>query len=79
MGEILIILFLASIGIFLARYAIRASGVEYLCMIISLMALLASILDESLSSQEHAFFFFPCLFMMMISALSLTNGKKKRW
>ena len=79
MGEILVILFLASVGIFLARYALRAEGVEYLSMLVSLMAMLASIVDETLSAMEHAFFFFPCLFMMMISALSLTNGKKKRW
>lgn len=79
MSEILIILFLAALGIFLARYVIRAEGVEYLSMLVSLMAMLSSMMDESLADTERLFIFLPTLFMMMISALSLTRGKKKRW
>ena len=79
MSEMLIILFLAALGIFLARYVIRAEGVEYLSMIVSAMAMFSSLLDESLTDMERLFIFLPTLFMMMISALSLTSGKKKRW
>lgn len=80
MSEILILLFLAAVGIFLARYAIRADGVDYLSMLVSLMAMFSVFMDESLVGMERMFFFFPALFMMMISALSITRGsKKRRW
>ena len=79
MAEIVIILFLAAVAIFLARYVVRAEGVDFLSMLVSLMAMFSSLLDESLVDMEKMFVFFPTLFMMMISALSLTKGGKKRW
>lgn len=79
MSEIVIIFFLAAVGIFLARYVVRAEGVDFLSMLVSLMAMFSSLLDESLADMEKMFVFFPTLFMMMISALSLTKGGKKRW
>lgn len=79
MAEIVIILFLAAVAIFLARYVLRAEGVEYLSMVVSAMAMFSSLLDESLMNMDKMFIFIPTLFMMMISALSLTKGGKKRW
>ncbi len=79
MAEIVIILFLAAVAIFLARYVLRAEGVEYLSMVVSAMAMFSSLLDESLANMDKMFIFIPTLFMMMISALSLTNGRRKRW
>lgn len=79
MSEIVIILFLAALGIFLARYVVRAEGVDFLSMLVSLMAMFSSLLDESLTDMDKMFVFFPTLFMMMISALSLSKGGKKRW
>lgn len=79
MSELVIILFLAAIGVFLARYVLRAEGVEYLSMVVSAMALFSSLLDETLEGMQNLFIFIPTLFMMMISALSLTKGKKRRW
>lgn len=79
MAEIVIILFLAAVAIFLARYVLRAEGVEYLSMVVSAMAMFSSLLDESLVNMDKMFIFIPTLFMMMISALSLTKGSRKRW
>lgn len=79
MAEIVIILFLAAVAIFLARYVLRAEGVEYLSMVVSAMAMFSSLLDESLVNMDKMFIFIPTLFMMMISALSFTKGGKKRW
>jgi len=79
MAEIVIILFLAAVAIFLARYALRAEGVEYLSMVVSAMAMFSSLVDESLVNVDKMFIFIPTLFMMMISALSLTKGRRRRW
>lgn len=79
MSELLIILFIAAVVIFLARYFIRAEGTEYLSMVVSAMAMFSSLLDESLIGMEKMFIFIPTLFMMMVSALSLTKGRKRRW
>lgn len=83
MSDIVILLFLVALGVFLARYFIRAQSVEYLSMITSLMSMFAVFTDESLDTgfpDLRLFIFFPSLFMLMISALSLTDKhKKRRW
>lgn len=79
MTEIVILLFIAALAVFLARYVLKAEGVEYLSMIVSAMAMFASLLDESLVGMEKFFVFLPTLFMMIISGLSLSRGGKKRW
>lgn len=76
MEEITIILMLLSIGLFLIRYVIRKTGVQYLTVVTSVCGLVATLKDATIPSDDLLFYLFPTLFVMMVTICSVAFDKK---
>lgn len=77
MEEITIILMLLSIGLFLVRYVIKRTGVQYLTIVTSVCGLVAILRDATIPADNLLFYLFPTLFVMMVTISSIAFDKKE--
>lgn len=61
---------------FLARYAKRRESLDFLAMMLSLLAILGVLMDSSLADDERLVLFFVPFILMVLSAVSLLDQKK---
>lgn len=79
MEDITILMFIITLAVFLFRYFKRGDSLNYLTVLLSLMAMLCCFRDATLDSVSSMFVFFPMLFIFLTVLVSITSGERKRW
>lgn len=77
MQDIVIIMFMASMGIFLARFVIKKMGVDLFCGVFSLCTLLLMIKDTTIPTDDLALFSIPEIMILMFTFIHAALGYSK--
>lgn len=76
MEDVTLLLIALAFIVFLTRYVRKRESLDFISMISSLLALVAVIMDETLTDNERLVLFFVPFMLMMFSAISLLDQKK---
>lgn len=79
MEEITLLMFILAIAVFLLRYYKKVDSLNYLSVLLSLMALFGCLRDSTLDNLDKMFIFFPTLFILLMALVSIATGERKRW
>lgn len=71
MSIIAIILMCASIGCFIVRYLIKKREINWLTLVVSVCAMSAILIDDSLDTQTMVVAVMPMIFTSLMSALDI--------
>lgn len=73
--ETLTIIFLClSVGLFLARYALKHGGVDFLCACVSMCAFALSLKDPSIPIEDILIYTSPLILIIMLTLSNLMFG-----
>ena len=76
MEDVTLLLIALAFIVFLTRYVRKRESLDFISMISSLLALVAVIMDETLTDNERLVLFFVPFMLMMFSAIALLDQKK---
>lgn len=77
MEDLTLFMFAFSIGLFLVRYLIKKSGVDFLSAIMNICTTLLILRDESVPSEDLLLFLSPVLLMLMLTFVHLMFSNKR--
>lgn len=78
MEDITTLLMLLSIGLFIVRYVIKRTGVNYLTVVTSVCSLAMILKDTSIPGDDLLIYMIPSVFVMMVSICAIAfdgNGE----
>lgn len=78
MNELTIILFVAALGFYVITWFVKRQEPNWMTFFLSICAMGAILLDETLSETETVVMILPLFYVMVMSGLSSWGGVKRR-
>ena len=76
MEDVTLLLIALAFVLFLARYVRKRESLDFISMISSLLALIAVLMDATLTDNERLVLFFVPFILMVFSSIGLLDRKK---
>jgi len=76
MQDLTLIFFILSIALFIARYPIKKLGIDFLCAVTSMCALVLQLQDETIPADSLLIFLLPIILIIMLTFVKLAYGAK---
>lgn len=77
METITLVMILATIGVFLARFVVKQKSADLLCGVMSVCTMALTIRDSSIATEELAIYLMPTLTVLFMTFIHIMFGSKK--